>query len=81
MLEIAWITSDEDIANPASLSYSPGATPESSPESIEAGIAKMCPLKRVAVPEDIARVVAFLASKESEWINGKAPLGHPQEQD
>ncbi|KAI9046703.1 hypothetical protein LZ554_009441 [Drepanopeziza brunnea f. sp. 'monogermtubi'] len=51
--------------------YSPGATPESSPESIEAGIAKMCPLKRCAVPEDIARVVAFLASKESEWINGQ----------
>ncbi|KAK0109826.1 Arp2/3 complex subunit, actin nucleation center [Cadophora gregata] len=51
--------------------YSPGATPESSPESIEAGIARLCPLKRVAVPEDIARVVAFLASKESEWINGQ----------
>ncbi|CAL3963332.1 unnamed protein product [Diplocarpon coronariae] len=51
--------------------YSPGATPESSPESIEAGIAKMCPLQRCAVPEDIGRVVSFLASRESEWINGQ----------
>lgn len=29
------------------------------------------PLHRNGYPEDIARVVAFLASKEAEWINGK----------
>jgi 3-oxoacyl-[acyl-carrier protein] reductase len=39
-------------------------------ETIEAGLANMCPLKRVAVPADIGRVVAFLASSEGEWING-----------
>jgi hypothetical protein len=39
-------------------------------EAIDAGIAALCPLKRVAVPQDIGRVVAFLASAESEWING-----------
>ena len=39
-------------------------------ETIEAGLANMCPLKRVAVPADIGRVVAFLASEEGEWING-----------
>jgi 3-oxoacyl-[acyl-carrier protein] reductase len=40
-------------------------------ETIEAGLANMCPLKRVAVPADIGRVVAFLASSEGEWINGR----------
>jgi 3-oxoacyl-[acyl-carrier protein] reductase len=39
-------------------------------EKIEAGLASICPLKRVAVPQDIGRVVAFLASEEGEWING-----------
>lgn len=43
-------------------------------ENIEAGLAKMCPLSRVAVPQDIGRVVAFLASEEGEWINGLCPL-------
>ncbi|KUJ15367.1 putative versicolorin reductase [Mollisia scopiformis] len=51
--------------------YAPGATPSWPIEAIEQGIAALCPLKRVAVPQDIARVVAFLASRESEWINGQ----------
>ncbi|EFX03208.1 beta-hydroxysteroid dehydrogenase [Grosmannia clavigera kw1407] len=29
------------------------------------------PLNRNGFPEDVARVVAFLASKDGEWINGK----------
>jgi tetrahydroxynaphthalene reductase len=29
------------------------------------------PLTRNGFPEDIARVVGFLASKEAEWVNGK----------
>ena len=33
--------------------------------------AKMPPLERLGEPEDIAAVVAFLASKESGWINGQ----------
>ncbi len=29
------------------------------------------PLHRVGLPIDVARVVAFLASQDGEWINGK----------
>lgn len=50
--------------------YAPGGTPETPISSIEAGIAKMVPLGRVAVPADIARVVMFLSHSDSEWING-----------
>ena len=34
-------------------------------------MAEHCPLKRCAVPEDVARVVAFLASEDGGWVNGK----------
>lgn len=34
-------------------------------------MAEHCPLKRCAVPEDVARVVAFLASQDGCWVNGK----------
>lgn len=33
-------------------------------------MAEHCPLKRCAVPEDVARVVAFLASDDGGWVNG-----------
>jgi tetrahydroxynaphthalene reductase len=29
------------------------------------------PLHRNGYPEDVARVVGFLVSKEAEWVNGK----------
>jgi len=32
---------------------------------------KFSPLGRVGTPEDIANVVAFLASDDSEWITGQ----------
>lgn len=51
--------------------YAPGATPSWPVEAIDQGLANLCPLKRVAVPKDIANVVAFLASKDSEWVNGQ----------
>lgn len=41
-----------------------------SPELIER-MAKMNPLERLGQPEDIARVVSFLASPEGGWINGQ----------
>ena len=41
-----------------------------SPELLER-MAKMNPLERLAEPEDIARVVAFLAGPEGGWINGQ----------
>lgn len=50
--------------------YVPGGTKDMSIDTIEKGIATQCPLGRVAVPQDISRVVAFLVHKEAEWING-----------
>lgn len=40
------------------------------PEQVEA-LAKNPPLERLGTPEDIANVVAFLASPEGHWINGQ----------
>lgn len=34
-------------------------------------MAEHCPLKRCATPDDVARVVAFLASEDGGWVNGK----------
>ncbi|KAM5453567.1 Short chain dehydrogenase AgnL6 [Microsporum audouinii] len=34
-------------------------------------VANISPLTRCGYPADVARVVCFLASKESEWVNGK----------
>lgn len=36
-----------------------------------ATFAKMPPLERLGEPEDIARVVSFLVSSESGWVNGQ----------
>jgi 3-oxoacyl-[acyl-carrier protein] reductase len=40
-------------------------------ETIDKGLAAVCSLGRVGVPQDIGRVVSFLAGPESEWINGR----------
>ncbi|THY25439.1 NAD(P)-binding protein [Aureobasidium pullulans] len=40
-------------------------------EKIENLMAEHCPLGRCAVPEDVARVVAFLASDDGSWVNGQ----------
>ena len=50
--------------------YVPGADKDWPAAKIEAGIANFCPLKRVGVPEDIAKAVALLVSPDAEWING-----------
>jgi 3-oxoacyl-[acyl-carrier protein] reductase len=34
-------------------------------------MADHCPLGRCAVPEDVARVVGFLASDDGGWVNGQ----------
>ena len=52
--------------------YIPGGTGDWSAEAIEDAMANACPLKRCAVPEDVARVVAFLASEDGGWVNGKS---------
>jgi len=35
-------------------------------------MAEHCPLGRCATPEDVARVVAFLASEDAGWVNGQS---------
>ena len=52
--------------------YAPGCDKSSTTEQIETALANGSPLKRVGVPADIGRVVAFLASPEGEWINGRS---------
>ncbi|TVY85119.1 Versicolorin reductase, partial [Lachnellula suecica] len=51
--------------------YAPGGYPDMPLENIRAGLASMCPLKRVGQTSDIARAVALLVSPDSEWINGQ----------
>lgn len=50
--------------------YLPNGTPDMPQEKMESMTANACMLKRCAIPEDIARVVAFLASEDGGWING-----------
>jgi 3-oxoacyl-[acyl-carrier protein] reductase len=50
--------------------YAPNGYPDMPMEKIEAGLASMCPLKRVGQTSDIAKAVALLVSPDSEWING-----------
>lgn len=40
-------------------------------EALIANLAAQNPLERLAQPEDIARVVAFLAGPEGHWVNGQ----------
>jgi len=51
--------------------YIPGATPDWAADKIENMMAEHCPLKRCATPDDVARVVAFLASEDGGWVNGQ----------
>lgn len=53
--------------------YLPGGLQMTDAE-VEAGHAKLSPLNRVGVPEDIAKVVAFLVSDDGAWMNGQTLL-------
>ena len=58
--------------------YIPGASGDWPAEKIEAEMANACPLGRCAMPVDVARVVAFLASEDGGWVNGEnCPLTAP----
>lgn len=64
----AGIKSDMWLEN--SWRYAPGCDKSSSLDAIETALANGSPLKRCGLPEDIGRVVSFLASPDGEWING-----------
>ncbi|KAF9883867.1 hypothetical protein FE257_002710 [Aspergillus nanangensis] len=51
--------------------YAPGCDKTSSLQEIEQALAAGSPLNRCGEPEDIGRIVAFLASPDSEWVNGQ----------
>ncbi|KAK3346638.1 hypothetical protein B0T25DRAFT_282767 [Lasiosphaeria hispida] len=51
--------------------YIPGGDPSWPANKIEDLMASHCPLGRCAVPEDVARVVAFLSSDDGGWVNGQ----------
>ncbi|KAL0254628.1 Actin-related protein 2 [Diplodia seriata] len=51
--------------------YIPGGTPDWSADKIESLMASHCPLGRCAVPQDVAKVVGFLASEDGGWVNGQ----------
>jgi NAD(P)-dependent dehydrogenase (short-subunit alcohol dehydrogenase family) len=47
-----------------------GANADATAEKVKAGLAKMQPIPRAGLPEDIAHAAVFLASDESTFING-----------
>ncbi|KAK3681346.1 hypothetical protein B0T22DRAFT_304434 [Podospora appendiculata] len=59
-----------DMFHAVSQHYIPGGD-KYTPEERQQMAAFASPLHRNGYPEDIARVVAFLAGKEAEWVNGK----------
>ncbi|KIA75327.1 short chain dehydrogenase [Aspergillus ustus] len=59
-----------DMFHAVSHHYIPGGE-KLSAEERQAMAAHASPLHRNGFPEDVARVVGFLASKEGEWVNGK----------
>lgn len=50
--------------------YVPGGYKGMPMDTIDKGLAEMCPLKRVGTPADIGKAVFMLCSDEGEWING-----------
>ena len=54
--------------------YVPGGYKGMPIPEIDQGLANFSPLKRVGYPQDISRVVCWLAGPESEWVNGKSQI-------
>ena len=49
---------------------------EGLPEAFRTEVAEKTAMKRLALPEDIANVVAFYASDESAWVTGQVVLAN-----
>ncbi|KAA6406523.1 MAG: tetrahydroxynaphthalene reductase [Lasallia pustulata] len=60
-----------DMFTHAAWRYIPGADSTWPAEKIEKAMADHNPLRRCALPVDVARVVGFLASQDGEWVNGQ----------
>lgn len=60
-----------DMYDENSWHYVPGGYKGMSQETIDQGLAKLCPLGRVGLPADIGRAVYALCSEDGEWINGQ----------
>lgn len=50
--------------------YIPGGE-DYTDEQVDAAAAWLSPLERVGLPNDVGRLVCFLASDAAEWVNGK----------
>uniref|UniRef100_A0A8H7K6L3 Ketoreductase domain-containing protein n=1 Tax=Bionectria ochroleuca TaxID=29856 RepID=A0A8H7K6L3_BIOOC len=59
-----------DMLHETAKDYLPKAANLSKEEILDI-IANVSPLKRLGYPADIGKIVTFLASNESEWVNGK----------
>ena len=53
------------------LTVTPAVEESPIPNEFKRMIADSTPFKRLGTTEDIAEVVAFLCSRESQWVNGK----------
>ncbi|KAE8152728.1 putative hydroxysteroid dehydrogenase [Aspergillus avenaceus] len=60
-----------DMAADVGYKYIPGADASWTIDDIDAFVSARTPMRRMAVPQDIARVVAFLATEDAGWLSGQ----------
>lgn len=60
-----------DMAAEIGYKYIPGADASWNINDIDAFVSARTPMGRMAVPTDIAKVVAFLASDDAQWLSGQ----------
>ena len=60
-----------DMAADVGYKYIPGADASWTMGDIEEFVTRRTPMRRMAMPVDVARVVAFLVSEDGAWMSGK----------